>query len=157
MKLDQRHEQQRECGQQGKRNLKVLGKKETTKTKHPSHEHHHLKLARRVCLQNLKSYENNKERYARLNAFQGSVTGEDREERRGREQQLQSCKAKTVTSWLHPKLQCNREQKNPRNPAHQRTEHGGQCEEQCGRQPKQRPSWNTSIPLTPAHALTHAR
>src|SRR5437660_1246547 len=110
-------------------------------------------------LQNLKSDENNKERYGRLNAFQGSVTGQDREECRGREQQLQSCKAKTVTSWLHPEFQRKREQKNPRDPPHQRPEHGRQREEQCGRQPKQRSSWNTSIPLTHAHAhtLTHAR
>src|SRR5207249_10799550 len=108
-------------------------------------------------LQEPKSHEKNKERKTRLNAFQGTVTGEDCEERRRCEQQPQSCKAKTVTSWLHPEFQRKREQKNPRDPPHQRTEHGRQREEQCGRQPKQRSSWNTSIPLTHAHAHTHAR
>ena len=55
MKLDQRHEQQCECAQQRNGNLKFLRKKKTAKTKDPSHEHHHLKLARRVGLQNLES------------------------------------------------------------------------------------------------------
>src|SRR5207244_4978516 len=117
---------------------------------------HHLELAGRVRLQNLESDEYNKERYARLNAFQGSITGENRKERRGREQQFQSCKAKTVTSWLHPEFHCKREKKNPRNPAYERPEHGRQREEQCGRQPKQRSPWNTSIHLTLTHALTYA-
>ena len=74
MKLDQRHEQQCECGQQRKGNLKFLRKKKTTKTKHPSHEHHHLKLARGVRLQNLERDENNKERYSRLSAAVASST-----------------------------------------------------------------------------------
>ena len=124
MKLDQRHEQQCECGQQRKGNLKFLRKKKATKTKHPSHEHHHLKLAPRVRLQNLERDENNKERYPRLNAFQRTITGEDGEHRRGCEQHLQSCKPKTVTlapSEFHRK----REQKNPRDPAHERSKHGG--------------------------------
>jgi len=92
MKLDQRHEQQRECGQQRKGNLKFLRKKKATKTKYPSHEHHHLKLTRRVRLQNLESDKNNKERYPRLNAFQRTITGEDGEDRRGCEQDIQSRK-----------------------------------------------------------------
>ena len=37
LKLDQRRNQQSECGQEAKCNPEILGKEKSTKTKNPSH------------------------------------------------------------------------------------------------------------------------
>ena len=117
-----------------------------------------MELTRSVRFQNLQRYENDKERYARLNSLEGTIAGEDGEERYGREHQFERYKTKTVPFWLHPEFHCECEQKKARNPGRERTEHGRQYEEQRGCQPKQRPPWNAPIPVSfaPALALSHA-
>src|SRR5882724_1673474 len=153
MKLDQCHKQQRKCCEEAKCDPEVLGKEKSAKTKHPSHQHHDLELTRGVRFQNLERYENDKERYARLNSLEGTIAGEDGEEGHGREHQFQSCKTKAVPFWLHPEFHCECEQKKARNPRRERAEHWRQCEEQRSRQPKQRPPWNTPVPVSLAHAI----
>src|SRR5213596_550513 len=78
------------------------------------------------------------------------------EEPHRRQHQLQRCKAEPVAPWLHPEFHCKGQQKNTRNPSHERTKHGRQREEQCGCQPKQRSPWNTPVPLTLASIHAHA-
>src|SRR5438552_1504574 len=149
MKLDQCHKQKCECGQKTKRDREVLGKKKSAKTEHPGHHYHDLELARGMCFQNLKRHQNDKKRYARLNALQRSVAEEDGGECHRCENQFPNCRAKPVSFWLHPKFHCECDQKKAWDPCRERTEHWRQCEEQCGRQPKQRPPWNTRIPPCP--------
>src|SRR6266496_3093321 len=141
MKLDQCHKQQCERGQ---------------KTKPPGHLYHNFELARGVRFQNLERHHNDKKRYTRLNALQGSVAEEDCGECRRCENEFQSCRAKPVSFWLHPKFHCERDQKKAWDPGRERAEHWRQSEEQCGRQPKQRSPWNTPIPLCAPFTLTLA-
>lgn len=136
MKLDQGHKQQRKRDEKAKRNRQILGKEKSTKTKHPAYQHHDLEFAGRLRFQDLERHQHNKERHGRFNPFQEAVTGEDDEERCGSDYQLQGCKTKPVASRLHPELNCEREQKNARDPGRERSEHWRQCEEKSCRQPK---------------------
>src|SRR6266480_2462131 len=152
LKLDQRRNQQSECGQEAKCNPEILGKEKSTKTKNPSHQNHDLELAGRMRFQDLERHEQDKNRYSRLKAFQGTITDKDANESRECQQQLQNCRAKPVPSWLHPEFQGEGQQKNTWHPAHERTEHGRHREEQGGCKPKQWSPRNTPITLAPAHA-----
>src|SRR4029077_15171162 len=65
---------------------------------------------------------------------------------------------KPVASRFHPEFNCEREQKNARNPDGERTEHWRPCEETRCRQPKQRSPRNTpvSVASAPTVTLAHA-
>src|SRR5439155_13335869 len=97
--------------------------------------------------QDLERHEQDKNRYSRLKAFQGTITDKDANESRECQQQFQNCRAKPVPSWLHPEFQGEGQQKNTWHPAHERTEHGRHREEQGGCKPKQWSPRNTPIPL----------
>jgi hypothetical protein len=149
MRLDQRDERQRECGQETKRHREVLRQKKSAKTKHPSHHYHDLELTRGVRFQNLEGHEDDENGNARLNALEGTVTEKDGGECHRRQNEFPNRRAKAIPFWLHPKFHREREQKETWNPGRERAEHWRQCEEQRGRQPKQRLSRNTRVPWCP--------
>src|SRR6266478_6298742 len=164
MKLNKRRNQQCDCDKETKRDRKVLRKKKAAKAKHPRHHDNHLKLTRRVGFENLQRYQNSQKRYAGLNAFESTVAEKDCTEDQARENQFQNIRTKPVTSWLHPEFQRQREKKEPCDPAREIAKHRGECEQQRGGEPKQRPAWNSGVSplpcapttLTPTLTLTHA-
>src|SRR6266513_4274454 len=162
MKLNQRGNQQCKCDKETKGNRKVLRNEKATKTKHPCHHDHHLKLTRGVRFENLQRYQNGQKRYARLNAFQSIVAEKDRAECQSRENQFQNSRAKPVALWFHPKFHGQCEKKKKRDPAREIAKHRGKCEQQRRCQPKQRPAWNGGVsprldaPAAPTHAASLA-